>query len=202
MGQILRLEIKVTGIEASKLIGRLKHRLRMMLEGNVVRIDVSGLQAFGGIVPTPVLTDGQIAVLLRVACQVVVQVHLDVELLVRIGKFKIIRIARHGGTHMGFFVNYHETAREIEVVHVIAKDDKQVVARNKGHHVLSGELELVVDVINQGVAREGVVVQSVRIVPRGVLYTLNIGRLPIVTAMDERIVEHFALPVDDVERKG
>ena len=99
--------------------------------------------------------------MLRVARQIIVQVHLDVELLVRVGQRQIIRITRHGGTDIGFLVDDHETAREIEVVHIVAKDDEQVVARDQRRHVLRGKFELVVDVIDQRVAREGIVVQSV-----------------------------------------
>ena len=120
----------------------------------------------------------------------------------RIGEFKVVGIARHGDTHVGLLVDHHETAGEIEVVHVVAIYHEQVIARDYRHHVLGRELELVVDVIDQGVARKGVVVQMVRIVSRGILNALDVGRLPVVAAMDEGVVEHLTLPIDDVERKS
>ena len=120
----------------------------------------------------------------------------------RIGERQIVGIARHDGTHMGFFVEHHEPPCEIEVVHVVAKDDEEVVAREEGHHVGFRELQLVVDIGYQGVARKGVVVKAVGLKTRGILYALDFGRLPVVAAMDEGVVEYLALAVDDVERQG
>ena len=42
MGQVFRLEIEVARVEASVLVGGLKHRLRVMFKRNVIGIDVVG----------------------------------------------------------------------------------------------------------------------------------------------------------------
>ena len=128
VGQILRLEIEIARVEAPVLVGGIKNRLRIMLKREVIGINVGGLQSFGGIVPTSVLADSQITVLLCVTRQIVIHRHSHIELLMRVGEGQIIRITRHCGTHLGFLVYHHESSREIEVVHVVTINDEQVVA--------------------------------------------------------------------------
>ena len=122
MSQVFRLEIEVAGIESKILVGRLKNGLRMMLEGDIVRIDIGGLQANGSVVPTAILTYVQEAVLLGIARQVAIHVHADIKLLMGVGECQIVGIARHSSTNMRLLVEHHKTAREIHIVHVVAKD--------------------------------------------------------------------------------
>ena len=119
-----------------------------MFEREIVGIDIGGLQAFSGIVPSTVLPDGQMAVLLCITRQIVVHIHSYIELLMRVGKRQLVGITGHGGTHMGFFVNHHETAGKIEIVDVVTIDNKQVITRKEGHHVVFRKLEVIVDIID------------------------------------------------------
>ena len=141
------------------------------------------------------------AVLLRIARQIVVHAHHDVQLLVGVGKRQFVRVAGHIDAHLHFLVDDHEASGEIKVVQVVAINNEKVVARNERYHVVLRKLELIVDIFNQRIAREGEVVQAVVLEARGVLDTLDVGRLPVVSAMDESIVEHFAFAADDVERE-
>ena len=213
MRQILRLEAEITGIEAPVLVRPLKNGLRMMLVGEIVGIDIGGLQSHSGIVPTTVLPDGQKTVLLRVTRQiaellrvvgdVTAHVGLHDKLLVRVGQGRVIGITRQGGTDMDFLIQHHETTGKQNVVvrKIITENHEQVIARNEWHHVLDREPELIVDIVNHGVAGKGVVVDTLGLITRSVFYTLNVCNLPIVCAMNEGVVEHFALAVDDIKGK-
>lgn len=204
VGEIFRLKTMVAGVETAVLVGALENRQRVVLEGDVIGIDVRRLQAHDGIVPTTILADGEIAILLNVRRRTAVNPRLDIQLLVRVGQREVVGIARHRSTHMHPLIDHHETAREIDILlaHVVAKNDEQVIARNQRPHVFLRENQSVVDIIHQRIHGESIVVEAVRIETRSVFDALHISGIPVVRAMDKGVIQHLATARHDVERQG